>query len=398
MGIFLDTVEDNSEFQGRLIDARKLQFVKHPKTEYCCQYCGFKSFDYEEYAKHLYYNHRGDYCYFMVNGQIGRDKARLIIDKPVTSNKIYCFGDNENYNFEIKYKDSSDLTIKTTHCGKIENLSEALPENVVGEITLTALIDRHKEMCIYLLFPQNISFDEDKLIKEIDCMQSDLNNGIFSYVKFFDVPKNYNFNDYELNCWNGFYDYSIGINQLVKGEVGLAKSKLEKSYSYLSETLDLFFVNSSKINDTLANMIKTLLSILEIKMCYFNYIRKASSKSIFYPVRLLLDKNFRNSFTDWKLEESDNGIFFDNSTKIFIYSCVYILNASYDEANKKIKEFIEEPTNENSTNAKDLRDFLIGRLAEKSNNLELAKQHYGFLVDNNQFKNEYTHLMEKING
>ena len=398
MGIFLDTVEDNIEFQGRLIDARKPQFKKLPKIEYCCEYCGFKSFDQEEYAKHLYHNHRGDYCYFIVNGQIGRDKARFIIDKPVTSNNIYCFGNNDNYNIEIKYKDSSDLPVKITPCSKIKNLSEVLPENVVGEITLTVYLNRHKEMYISLLFHQNIFFDKNNLIKEIGCMQSDLNKGVFNPVKFHDIPKKYNFNDYELKCWKGFYEYSIGINQLIKGEVGLANNKLEISYSYLSETLDLFYINNAKTNDILANMIKTLLSILEIKMCSFNYIKEVNSKSIFFPVRLLLDKDFKNSFTDWNLEESDSGIFFDNSTKIFIYSCVYILNDSYDEAKKKINEFIEEPTNKYSTIAKDLRDFLIGRLAEKSNNIELAKQHYVFLVDNNQFKNEYTRLMEKLNG
>jgi hypothetical protein len=133
-------------------------------------------------------------------------------------------------------------------------------------------------------------------------------------------------------------------------------------------------------------------------MCSFNYIKEVNSKSIFFPVRLLLEKDFKNTFTDWNLEESASGIFFDNSTKIFIYSCYYILNNSYDEAKKKINEFIEEPTNKYSNNAKDLRDFLIGRLAEKNNNIELAKQHYLFLVDNNQFKNEHTRLMEKLNG
>ena len=287
-----------------------------------------------------------------------------------------------------------------------------LPSNFEGKISITADFNKSKKV-IFLVFPESISLDEDELIEEIKIMQSALNSNSFNPIEMNKIGSK--FKSYNEICWKAFYDYSLGMNQLKKGDYQLAKDKLERAYSFLCNISDLIYLkrhktaNKNEYTDLL-KLIKTVLCILEMKMCYFKTISEISEKSIFYPIKAIKNRYWKNIV--WGIKDYLNGIFYDDSTKYFLESCVHILNKEFITANDSIVLFKKKESYNGkgivSKNAQDLYDFLRGRLEEakalneKNENIrkeyyEKAKNFYSLIINNSEFSNESSFILEELN-
>ena len=404
MGLSLDIVEDNYERIGQYIDttSHNLAFENSIKY-YTCDYCSFKTTDINDLNNHIIERHSKDYCYFSVNNEIGRGNETFIINRPISENSIKWFGNRKDTKFNIEYIDIS-FSRKVFTLINLDNMMKDLPSNFEGKLKITAEVDRNLSIVIYLEFPQSIILNEKELIEKINNMQKELNSYSFDSVKMQELGCN--FKSYDEICWNGFFDYSLGMSQLIKGDYKLAKDKLENSYNVLWNLCDLIYLKRNKTGylkeyTQLLKMIKTVLCILEIKMCFFNNILQTSDKSIFYPFKAL--KNRKWVKVDWNMIEYLSGIFFDDSTKYFLKTCVFILNKDFEAAKEALELYKRcETYNVNkivSKNAQCLYDFLRGRLEEvealneknneiRKNHLVKALQYYSFIKKHREFSKE----------
>lgn len=413
MGICLDTIEDNDERIGQFIDTTINQNLAYKKAikNYSCEYCSFKTSDINELNNHIIDKHSKDVCYFLVNNSIGRGNETFIINKPISDNTIKWYGNKNIAKFYIDYKDTN-FDSKNLSLNNIEDIMKYLPSNFEGKIIITADFGKSK-IIIFLVFPESISLDEDKLIEEIKIMQSALNSNSFNPIEMNKIGSK--FKSYNEICWKAFYDYSLGMNQLNKGDYQLAKDKLERAYSFLCNISDLIYLkrhktaNKNEYTDLL-KLIKTVLCILEIKMCYFKTISEISEKSIFYPIKAIKNRYWKNIV--WGIKDYLNGIFYDDSTKYFLESCVHILNKEFITANDSIVLFKKKESYNGkgivSKNAQDLYDFLRGRLEEakalneineniRKEYYEKAKNFYSLIINNSEFSNESSFILEELN-
>jgi len=381
MGILSDIIEDRSEFIGQLVDARKKQ-LGLPRTlietkTFVCNLCSASVKSELDLEKHYDTFHPQDYCYFQINGEIGRDGETFLIDKPVSRCSVVLQGVSRR-KLHVFGADYQNVTLDVQSG---QDFSSLLPDEFDGRLAICVPLSAGRSVTIFLQCQEKISFEPEKVEPLIREMQNALIGERFDSNECQMHLDRSDFTSIEQKYWDGFFEYSLGMKLEMAGNKN-AKARLEKAYYFLFQ-----------IVTPLAN---TAVCILELKMGFFNRLKNCSCQSVFYPASCLIRPDWK-SITDysWNFSRSRAGVFVDSQFIAILKTSALLLSRKLAEAEEELNA-LESSNTQKSQIVFDIAAILRARLALLGNKYNLAEKYYKILEHHPAFGKEASDFIKGL--
>lgn len=379
MGMFMDTIEDNLEFQGqflqqyRLIRQEPYKNIEPIPLEKCpvCQ----KQLSFSELNQHIISEHQSQYSYLRVNDSIVRDKSSV---QWIEKLEIVLLG-YDNANIEIAGSNFQEEVNVT----RSSELLDYIPNNYEGEIKLKIVFDQNQRKDkVFVIYNKSIpefkNEELDNLIfewqKELESSSKDLKyNPNFQSWKsqFEELP---NKSDLSQRYFDGFLDYGIGLNLERKEKYGKAKEHLENAFRRL-----LPF--RTKLS-------RTVVRLLGLKMNCFGVFKDCSLNSPFAPADAMFNNAQIPNGNKFKIAKtSETGVFIDSFSHLLLDTLESFYNCDENQSLVLLNTLKRNPFSSEKNNV-DKLNFVSAKYFSYIGETQKAIEEFSILEYHPLFGNE----------